>query len=360
MNISKIFFLVLIILVSFTCSKNPTEPDSGQSPVIVYSDIQGNIFKINNIYKPEPVQITFSGMNHYPKISPDGTKIAYLCHRSNEFDPTNTYAEALYMIDITGENDKFLTVTKKYNQPSIIGLSWSPDGSRIAFVSPLDGAANDQNVWVIDADGENKKKLTDGGWNLDPRWSPDGEKIAFLKPDFATGLLKIHIVDSFTGTDFGFHDITSTLCLFSPNNIHIVLSSGAYNDNNEYHSELFLTDVAGQSDIKQITFDNNTRINLPIGFSSNGDKIYFISPIEADYYLSTSEISVIDIDGKNRKVLRTVDNIGKAKMSPDGSKILLFIWQVESSPKLYSLYVLSTDGKEYFKVAEDVRFPDWG
>jgi Tol biopolymer transport system component len=52
--------------------------------------------------------------------------------------------------------------------------AWSPDGSKIAFVSQRDG---NSEIYVMHADGSNQTRLTDDDAN--PAWSPDGRKIAF-------------------------------------------------------------------------------------------------------------------------------------------------------------------------------------
>ena len=62
---------------------------------------------------------------------------------------------------------------------------WSPDSSRIAFVSNRTGHEfdNDHNsdVWVIPAAGGSLAKISDHqGPDRNPRWSPDGRRIAFL------------------------------------------------------------------------------------------------------------------------------------------------------------------------------------
>ena len=66
------------------------------------------------------------------------------------------------------------------------GLAWdmqprfSPDGKQIAFTS--DRAGGD-NIWVMDADGENAKQITKESFRLmnNPTWSPDGTYIAAKK-----------------------------------------------------------------------------------------------------------------------------------------------------------------------------------
>jgi Tol biopolymer transport system component len=87
---------------------------------------------------------------------------------------------------------------------------WSPDGSRIAFAP---GGYFENGIWVMDADGRNRRRLTDGGGSSGdfayhdlPVWSSDGQWIAFkdskpaasggdpgvylIRPD-GTGLTKI-------------------------------------------------------------------------------------------------------------------------------------------------------------------------
>ena len=55
---------------------------------------------------------------------------------------------------------------------------WSPDGTRIAFASGLNGALS---IYTIDLDGNGLTRLTDDQHNDEgPVWSPDGESIAFF------------------------------------------------------------------------------------------------------------------------------------------------------------------------------------
>ncbi|MBU0510930.1 MAG: protein kinase [Chloroflexi bacterium] len=60
---------------------------------------------------------------------------------------------------------------------------WSPDGTRLVFISPCDGNRDiyrGASLFIINVDGSNLTPLpTLGGGDFDPVWSPDGSQIAF-------------------------------------------------------------------------------------------------------------------------------------------------------------------------------------
>lgn len=97
-------------------------------------------------------------------VSPDGRTIA--------FDLLGD----IYTMPITGGTPTRIAEGLAYeHQPR-----FSPDGKRIAFVSDRGGG---DNVWIMNADGSDKRQLTKEDFRLlnQPSWSPDGRFIVAKK-----------------------------------------------------------------------------------------------------------------------------------------------------------------------------------
>ncbi len=61
------------------------------------------------------------------------------------------------------------------------GVSWSPDGTRLAYASSMSGTFD---LWTIDSDGGGRARVTRHPSNeVDPAWSPDGTRLAFTLED---------------------------------------------------------------------------------------------------------------------------------------------------------------------------------
>ncbi len=77
----------------------------------------------------------------------------------------------------------------------------SPDGKKIVYVRRFADAATDKrysNLWIINSDGTDHRPLTTGDRNdSSPRWSPDGTRIAYLSD--ADGKQQIYIRWTDTG-----------------------------------------------------------------------------------------------------------------------------------------------------------------
>lgn len=82
----------------------------------------------------------------------------------------------LYTLPVEGGEATRITSGQGYDmQPR-----YSPDGTRIVFVSDRDGS---ENLWIADADGTDAWQLTDGereGY-MSPVWTPDGDYVMATK-----------------------------------------------------------------------------------------------------------------------------------------------------------------------------------
>ncbi|HUR97848.1 MAG TPA: hypothetical protein VMZ26_07215 [Pyrinomonadaceae bacterium] len=79
----------------------------------------------------------------------------------------------MFSINVDGGPEKRLTNRSRYD----VDAAYSPDGSRIAFVSNADG---NPEIYVMNPDGSGVLRLTrDTGNDVYPRWSRDGKKLIF-------------------------------------------------------------------------------------------------------------------------------------------------------------------------------------
>ena len=68
---------------------------------------------------------------------------------------------------------------------------WSPDGTRIAFMS---GHSGNRDLWIMPEEGGTATQVTfDSGMDMNPRWSPDGKRLAFASD--RSGETGIWVVD---------------------------------------------------------------------------------------------------------------------------------------------------------------------
>ena len=89
------------------------------------------------------------------------------------FSSTRDGNYEIYVMDADGESQIRLT----HHPLKDLQPVWSPDGTKIAFVSNRNGG--NIQIYIMGSDGKNPTRLTDGVWDRDPAWSPDGRKIAF-------------------------------------------------------------------------------------------------------------------------------------------------------------------------------------
>jgi RNA polymerase sigma factor (sigma-70 family) len=153
-------------------------PDGKRIAFSRHADDKTNIYIIN----ADGSDIRQLTEGFQPAWSPNGKQIAF--YRSvweEKADKWELLKTDVYVIGVDGANLKKLTDDD--GPPFFQSPSWSPDGTKIALHALVDFAGVLMpRIWVMDADGGNRKILTPDSWGYDPVWSPDGTKIVFYSP----------------------------------------------------------------------------------------------------------------------------------------------------------------------------------
>lgn len=104
--------------------------------------------------------------------SPDGEKIVYT--RKSKPNKYGSHFDDIYMYDLDKKKERPITRNFRAQHPD-----WSPDGSKLLFVTTKDGT---QNIVVLDMKTKKLNHLTqfkEGQQIFTPRWSPNGQVIVF-------------------------------------------------------------------------------------------------------------------------------------------------------------------------------------
>jgi dipeptidyl aminopeptidase/acylaminoacyl peptidase len=117
-----------------------------------------------------------------PVISPDGGQVAYTMRVTNWDD--NAYDTQIWLADVRTGAIRQITNSKKSSQSP----AWSPDGSRLAFVSDR---TEKRQIYLINPTGGEADALTalEEGVNSFA-WAPDGQRIAYTATEPKTDRIK--------------------------------------------------------------------------------------------------------------------------------------------------------------------------
>jgi dipeptidyl aminopeptidase/acylaminoacyl peptidase len=177
---------------------------------------------------------------------------------------------------------------------------WSPDGRRIIYTR-FSRSDFSYDIYAINADGSEVKRLTQLGDAGSPSWSPDGEKIAFTRNSTVTG---IYLMDA-DGTDIKQVIPTTgdaSRAKWSPDGRRLVFSQGT-----GACDDVFVVDVDG-SDMHQLTFLPGCDSSPT--WSPDGKKIAYT---RVDETAGTWQIYVMNADGTGATPIST----RRALVTPD-------------------------------------------
>jgi TolB protein len=363
LNIQIIASFSIVILLS---SCQGVKPSSSQatpnniSSVLVTQTRQHSPTKTYSI-KPTTTRRITTPM---PTITPIASPTLY---ELNEIAFTGTgedrYNDEIYLV----YPNSLRLVNLTQNPAADFMPAWSPDGSRIAFIS----SRNNQSlqIYVMNADGSEVQQIT----NSDliplhrPSWSPDGKRIVFdaQNPDGTDGIFIVDL-DNREITNL-INDQSHNLDPdWSPDGTQIAFSSDR-DGLNEYDFDIYTLDLS-TNNVHRLTKEL-AREAQP-DWSPDGSQIAFsrFSENRAPY------ICIINPDGSNLKELLSVNTEEggtSAAWSGDGTRIAFQdLRAIENGPILDwlnsvfidSIYVMNSDGTSTVRLTfGDVlaQYPDW-
>jgi hypothetical protein len=139
------------------------------------------------------------------KLKRENAKIAYETYVDNNWE--------IFVMNADGSNPVNITKTADAHEhyPQV-----SPDGTKIAFtVDSGEGRDTVRTLWVMDTDGTHRKKLVERA--REPFWAPDSQTIGFLPQEYP----KFNVID-YSTKGMSFYDVRTGKIEEHPNaaNLH--------------------------------------------------------------------------------------------------------------------------------------------
>lgn len=260
----------------------------------------------------------------------------------------------IYTMDLDGSNQLQLTTNAAYDdQPK-----WSPDGTKIVFMSDRDG---NFEIYSMNADGSNQTRLTNSpAADGFPAWSPDGSKIAFVNGDLRNPeTFEIYVMNANGSNRIRLTNdsLVDGVPSWSPDGTKIVFMGGANSVFNPNSFEIFVMNADGNS---RTQLTNNGVADGQPSYSPDGTKILFASGDAMNP--NGIEIFVMNANGSNRtQVTTNAVTDGFPAWSPDGAKIIFASGSI-SDQNTVELFVMNADGSNRTQLTNNSVldwFPDW-
>ena len=174
----------------------------------------------------------------------------------------------------------------------------SPDGTKLCFsVDEGEGRDTVRSLWVMDIDGRNRKKLVENA--REPFWSPDSQRLGFLPQEYP----KFNVIDYYT-KGMSFYDLATGTITPHPNSEKLHhLYNPSFSRNGKWIAAICHAGMGQEHAIFLIEANGTKLINLKIPgcrpcLSADNKSIAWGS---ADKELSVADL---DLDSDEPKVVK--------------------------------------------------------
>ena len=280
-------------------------------------------------------------------ISPDGKWAAFARAIPVLEKDKSEYRSHIWLVPTEGGEPMQLT-----NGPNgDSGPEWSPDSTRIAFVSKRTGDKN--QVWIVPIAGGEARRLTHAkNGASEPRWSSDGQRIAFLmqeKDSEAEEKRKrarddpvVVEKDDFKQTHLWVVDVETMD--EEPELLFTLPEEESGKDSKKRQGEK--KEEQDEKDKSERLTKGDFHVSDP-RWSPDGKQIAFVSTPspKADHLMFNANIQIIDTETRAIRKLTPYDGGEVApRWSPDG-KWLAFLYRSDDANHLQKdIYVIPAEG----------------
>jgi hypothetical protein len=287
--------------------------------------------------------------SHAAVVAP-GTRIAFQARDAsgNQND--------IYTVDPDGSSLVNLTSgPENGNTPS-----WSPDGTKLAYQTELDGGTNTRNVWTMNVDGSSKTRVaTSTRINTNPVWMSDGRILYSGHRDVTNdrGIFTINPDGSNETLIRAFVSVISlSVCGSGGDAVVAFLSvSNPLGTNPEFDRELFSMNMTG-GNLVQLT--QNSRHEGPGNWSPDCSRIAYSA---FDGTSPTDDLHVMNANGTG--VVRLTNTAGSDEYAPGWSPDASHLAFSRITSGVFDLRTIAVDGSGDAPLTTGSKIaaaPSWG
>ncbi len=223
------------------------------------------------------------------------TRIAYVLQNGSNYE--------LQVADADGQNAQVMLRSGE----AIISPAWSPDGSKIAYVSFESG----KSVIYVQtlATGQRIPVANYKGNNSAPAWSPDGSKLAIVLS--RDGISQIYTINA-DGSNLRRimrSPLIDTEPRFTPDGQHIVFTSDRGGS-----PQIYMVPVSG-GEARRITFSGG--YNTSPRVSPDGQQLVYVTRREGSF-----RIASLNLNTGNEQILTTGPDDQSPSYAPNGMQVL--------------------------------------